>query len=289
MSRFRLLKYLWLNHNKISKVNFLGSNFRLTELYLNSNELCDITGSLKHLSSLQTLMLHDNHLTDLKGTVKELRGMTDLRVLNLFHNPLGQDPCYRRTVIHHLPPVQLLDREYVTQKEREEAFQLFNPQRTAVIQSLGFGRRTDSVIGSRAAAGRGSTGRRSYSECPHGRHQGHSPSATRGPSTPGTSGSMEERSVAHNAPLGAKVLFVPNSNLAPTLSTLYRRKGNRVLTSNTKSNDGFTLDDKVLLRGYHRSIMQFTLFDWNKIPVSKLLRSEENPKDAPQLITVTFR
>ncbi|XP_069585401.1 leucine-rich repeat-containing protein 72 isoform X1 [Ranitomeya imitator] len=227
LSRFRLLKYLWLNHNKISKVNFLGSNFRLTELYLNSNELCDITGSLKHLSSLQTLMLHDNHLTDLKGTVKELRGMTDLRVLNLFHNPLGQDPCYRRTVIHHLPPVQLLDREYVTQKEREEAFRLFNPHRTAVIQSLGFGRRTDSVIGSRTAAGRGSTGRRSYR--------------------------------------------------------------NRVLTSNTKSNDGFTLDDKVLLRGYHRSIMQFTLFDWNKIPVSKLLRSEENPKDAPQLITVTFR
>ncbi|XP_073438250.1 leucine-rich repeat-containing protein 72 isoform X3 [Dendrobates tinctorius] len=227
LSRFRLLKYLWLNHNKISTVNFLGSNFRLTELYLNSNELCDITGSLKHLSSLQTLMLHDNHLTDLKRTVKELRGMTDLRVLNLFHNPLGQDPCYRRTVIHHLPPVQLLDREYVTQKEREEAFQLFNPHRTAVIHSLGFGRRTDSVVGSRLAAGRGSTGHRSHRY--------------------------------------------------------------RVLPSNTNSNDGFTLDDKVLLRGYHRSIMQFTLFDWNKSPVSKLLRSEENPKDAPQLITVTFR
>ncbi|XP_073533364.1 leucine-rich repeat-containing protein 72 isoform X2 [Phyllobates terribilis] len=212
---------------RISKVNFLGSNFRLTELYLNSNELCDITGSLKHLSSLQTLMLHDNHLTDLQGTVKELRGMTDLRVLNLFHNPLGQDPCYRHTVIHHLPSVQLLDREYVTQKEREEAFRLFNPQRTAVIQSLGFGRRTDSVISSRAAAARASTGPRSYR--------------------------------------------------------------NRVFTSNTHSNDGFTLDDKILLRGYQRSIMQFTLFDWNKIPVSKLVRLEEKPMDAPQLITVTFR
>ncbi|XP_056374859.1 leucine-rich repeat-containing protein 72 isoform X2 [Hyla sarda] len=152
LSRFRLLKYLWLNHNKISKVNFLGNNFRMAELYLNGNKLCDITGSLKHLTSLHTLMLNDNRLTDLQATVKELKGMTNLRVLNLFQNPLEQDPGYRHCVIHHLPSVQLLDREHVTQKEKEEAFQLYNPHRTAVIQSLGFGRRTDSVLGSRPAA-----------------------------------------------------------------------------------------------------------------------------------------
>ncbi|KAM4027761.1 leucine-rich repeat-containing protein 72 isoform 2-T2 [Anomaloglossus baeobatrachus] len=227
LSRFRLLKYLWLNHNKISKVNFLSRNFRLTELYLNSNQLCDITGSLKHLSSLQTLMLHDNHLTNLRGSVKELRGMTDLRVLNLFHNPLAQDPGYRLTVIHHLPSVQLLDREHVTQKEREEAFQLFNPHRTAVVQSLGFGRRTDSVLGRRATAARSSTGHGSYK--------------------------------------------------------------NRVFTSHTPRNDGISLDDNVDLRGYRRSIMQFTIFDWNKIPVSKLKRLEETSLATAQLITVTFR
>ncbi|XP_075172999.1 leucine-rich repeat-containing protein 72 isoform X2 [Anomaloglossus baeobatrachus] len=197
LSRFRLLKYLWLNHNKISKVNFLSRNFRLTELYLNSNQLCDITGSLKHLSSLQTLMLHDNHLTNLRGSVKELRGMTDLRVLN------------------------------VTQKEREEAFQLFNPHRTAVVQSLGFGRRTDSVLGRRATAARSSTGHGSYK--------------------------------------------------------------NRVFTSHTPRNDGISLDDNVDLRGYRRSIMQFTIFDWNKIPVSKLKRLEETSLATAQLITVTFR
>ncbi|XP_069815434.1 leucine-rich repeat-containing protein 72 isoform X2 [Dendropsophus ebraccatus] len=211
LSRFRLLKYLWLNHNKISKVNFLGSNFRLAELYLNSNELCDITGSVKHLTSLQTLMLNDNRLTDLQGTVKELRGMTNLRVLNLFHNPLEQDPGYRHCVIHHLPSVQLLDREHVTQKEREEAFLLYNPHRTAVIQSLGFGRRTDSVL------------------------------------------------------------------------------GNRAITSNSDRTDVVTLEDKVLLRGYQRSIMQLTLFDWNKIPVSKHKRLEEKSMEAPQLLTVEFR
>ncbi|XP_056374860.1 leucine-rich repeat-containing protein 72 isoform X3 [Hyla sarda] len=227
LSRFRLLKYLWLNHNKISKVNFLGNNFRMAELYLNGNKLCDITGSLKHLTSLHTLMLNDNRLTDLQATVKELKGMTNLRVLNLFQNPLEQDPGYRHCVIHHLPSVQLLDREHVTQKEKEEAFQLYNPHRTAVIQSLGFGRRTDSVLGSRPAA---------------------------------------QSSTAHRS-----------------------SKRHHDTTSNSDGTDAMTLEDKVLLRGYQRSIMQFTMFDWNKIPVSRLKRSEEKSMETPQLLTVEFR
>ncbi|XP_066441306.1 leucine-rich repeat-containing protein 72 isoform X3 [Eleutherodactylus coqui] len=197
LSRFRLLKYLWLNHNKISNVNFLGNNFRLAELYLNSNELSDITGSLKHLTSLHTLMLNDNHLTNLQATMKELKGMTNLRILN------------------------------VTQKEREEAFQLFHPHRTAVIQSLGFGRRTDSVLSSRAAA---------------------------------------QSSIGHRS-----------------------SKRNRAITRNSNRNNTITFEDKVLLRGYQRSVMQFTLFDWNKILLSKLDHSEEKFADEPQLITVTFR
>lgn len=227
LSRFRLLKYLWLNHNKISKVNFLGNNFRLTELYLNGNELCDITGTLRHVSSLQTLMLNDNHLTNLQATVKELKEMRSLRVLNLFHNPLEQDPGYRHSVIHHLPSVQLLDREHVARKEREEAFQLFNPHRTAVIQSLGFGRRTGSVLGSRPSV-RGSTGHRAS-------------------------------------------------------------KRNCETTSSSDRSDGISLEDKVLLKGYQRSIMQFRIFDWKKIPVSKLKRSEEESTEAPQLVTIAFR
>ncbi|XP_075683897.1 leucine-rich repeat-containing protein 72 isoform X2 [Rhinoderma darwinii] len=191
LSRFRLLKYLWLNHNKISKLNFLGNNFRLTELYLNSNELYDIT--------------------------------------DLFHNPLEQDAGYRHSVIHHLPSVQLLDREHVTQKEKEEAFKLYNPHRTAVIQSLGFGRRIDSVPGSRPAV---------------------------------------QISAGHRS------------------SKSLRNCAN---TSNSNRKDLITLEDKVLLRGYQRSIMQFTLLDWNKIPVSRLKRTEEKSMEAPQLLTLQFR
>ncbi|XP_075070183.1 leucine-rich repeat-containing protein 72 isoform X2 [Mixophyes fleayi] len=149
LTRFSMLKYLWLNHNKITRIHFLWNNFRLSELYLNNNGLCDITGCLKHLTSLHTLMLHDNHLAKLQTTVQELKGMSNLRILNLFHNPLDQDPGYRPYVIHHLPSVLLLDRESVAPKEKEDAFKLYNLERTAVIQSLGFGRRTDSILGTR--------------------------------------------------------------------------------------------------------------------------------------------
>ncbi|XP_063306804.1 leucine-rich repeat-containing protein 72 [Pelobates fuscus] len=146
LSRFRMLRYLWLNHNKISKITCLTNVCRLSELYLNNNELCDIAGSLKNLTSLRILMLNDNYLTKLQDTVKELKGMTSLHTLNLFRNPLAQDAGHRLYVIYHLSSVQLLDRENVTHKEREDAFKLFNPEQTAVIQSIGFGRRTDSVL-----------------------------------------------------------------------------------------------------------------------------------------------
>ncbi|POI28666.1 hypothetical protein CIB84_007583, partial [Bambusicola thoracicus] len=39
-----LLRYLWINNNKIQDLSFLKKNYCLTELYLNNNELTDISG-----------------------------------------------------------------------------------------------------------------------------------------------------------------------------------------------------------------------------------------------------
>ncbi|KAM9308083.1 LOW QUALITY PROTEIN: leucine-rich repeat-containing protein 72 [Gastrophryne carolinensis] len=230
LSRFRQLRYLWLNHNKISRVNFLAMNYRLSELYLDHNELCSITGSLKHLTSLHTLMLNDNQLTHLQATIQELSAMTNLRVLNLFHNPLEQEPAYRPHVLHRLPSLELLDRKQVTQKEREEAFKLYNPERTAVMQSLGFGRRTDSISGGRAAT----------APC----------------SAPGRSS---------------------------------QRPGDGSLMTNPDSRDCVPMDDKVLLRAYQRSIMQYTLVDWCGMPHSRQRRSRDRPCAPPHLMTLEFR
>uniref|UniRef100_A0A8D0EJ16 Leucine-rich repeat-containing protein 72 n=1 Tax=Strix occidentalis caurina TaxID=311401 RepID=A0A8D0EJ16_STROC len=95
----------------IQDLTFLIKNYCLTELYLNNNELTDISGALKHLCALQILLLHNNQLKTLGKTVKELKGIISLQTLNLFHNPLAQDPDYRLYVIYSLPSVQLLDRK----------------------------------------------------------------------------------------------------------------------------------------------------------------------------------
>ncbi|XP_051641958.1 leucine-rich repeat-containing protein 72 isoform X2 [Manacus candei] len=147
LSQFNRLKYLWLNNNKIQDLNFLIKNYCLTELYLNNNELTDISGALKHLCSLQILFLHNNELKKLGKTVKELKGMISLHTLNLFQNPLAYDPDYRLYVIHILPSVQLLDRKLVTQRERESAFHLYNPERSLLVQSIAFGKRVKTPLG----------------------------------------------------------------------------------------------------------------------------------------------
>ncbi|CAI9541982.1 unnamed protein product, partial [Staurois parvus] len=99
--------------------------------------------------------------------------------------------------------------EQVRQKERKEAFKLFNPERTSVLQSLGFGRRTDSVLGSRP------TIQGSASPCR----------------------SME-------------------------------RSGNCDVTRVPNREDVLPFEDQVLLRGYQRSIMRFSLVDWSRMPPS---------------------
>ncbi|XP_074939060.1 leucine-rich repeat-containing protein 72 isoform X4 [Phalacrocorax aristotelis] len=109
LSRFHRLRCLWINNNKIQDLTFLIKNYCLTELYLNNNELTDVS--------------------------------------DLFHNPLAQDPDYRLYVIYFIPSVQLLDRKF-TQGERESAFHLYNCERSCVVQSIAFGKRVETTVGS---------------------------------------------------------------------------------------------------------------------------------------------
>ncbi|NXY15595.1 LRC72 protein, partial [Atrichornis clamosus] len=139
---------------QIQDLTFLIKNYCLTELYLNNNELTDISGALKHLCSLQILFLHNNELKKLGKTVKELKGMRSLQTLNLFQNPLAYDPDYRLYVIYFLPSVQLLDRKLVTQRERESALHLYNPKRAWVVQSIAFGKRVNTALGTTEGSSR---------------------------------------------------------------------------------------------------------------------------------------
>ncbi|XP_015277065.1 PREDICTED: leucine-rich repeat-containing protein 72 [Gekko japonicus] len=143
LSQFRILMYLWLNNNKIEKLTFLKHNCCLRELYLNNNEIRNIAGALRHAHSLQILLLHNNQMKNLETTVNELKGMMNLQTLNLFNNPLSQDCRYRLYVIYHLHAVLLLDRKEITVKERSLALNTYNHKKTLVLQSIGFGKRTD--------------------------------------------------------------------------------------------------------------------------------------------------
>ncbi|XP_074748248.1 leucine-rich repeat-containing protein 72 isoform X2 [Strix uralensis] len=116
LSQFHRLRYLWINNNKIQDLTFLIKNYCLTELYLNNNELTDIS--------------------------------------DLFHNPLAQDPDYRLYVIYSLPSVQLLDRKSVTQRERESALHLYNHERSCVVQSVAFGKRVNTPLGTAVGSSR---------------------------------------------------------------------------------------------------------------------------------------
>ncbi|XP_072365267.1 leucine-rich repeat-containing protein 72 isoform X2 [Scyliorhinus torazame] len=141
LSRYKMLKYLWVNYNKIKHLDFLRLNIHLKELYLNSNLISEITGALKNLASLQILMLQNNWLHGVAKVVAEIKKLSWLHTLNLFNNPLTQDHDYRLYVIYHLPSVQLLDRQIITQKERDIALSNYNPDRFRSHQSLAFGQR----------------------------------------------------------------------------------------------------------------------------------------------------
>ncbi|XP_059741749.1 leucine-rich repeat-containing protein 72 isoform X3 [Bos javanicus] len=106
LSRFKKLKYLWLHHNKLHGITFLTRNYCLAELYLNNNAIFDIEA--------------------------------------LYQNPLCQYNLYRLYIIYHLPGVELLDRNQVTEKERRSMITLFNHKKAHIVQSIAFRGKVDA-------------------------------------------------------------------------------------------------------------------------------------------------
>nr|XP_036859524.1 leucine-rich repeat-containing protein 72 [Manis javanica] len=136
-------KYIVLSHFQLHGIKFLTRNYCLTELYLNNNAIFEIEG-LHYLPSLHILFLHHNELTNINATVKELKGMLNLKTLSLYQNPLCQYNLYRLYVIYHLPGVQLLDQNQVTEKERRSTITFFNHKKAHIAQSIAFRRKVDA-------------------------------------------------------------------------------------------------------------------------------------------------
>ncbi|KAL9647065.1 hypothetical protein ABK040_016539 [Willaertia magna] len=158
---FIVLEELWLNNNKLTKIDNLvevrdlkttlskavyersklKGCFGLKSLYLHNNRIDSLLGSsIGNLKHLQILFLHGNRLTDLFGVINYLSKLKYLTHLTLFDNPLCTENNYRVSVILGIPNLNIFDRIEITRKERTEAVKQLHPPLTSVTESkIAFG------------------------------------------------------------------------------------------------------------------------------------------------------
>lgn len=107
---FRNLEVLWLNNNNLTEIRGLDKNFRIKELYVHNNRLKTLKGSISKMGHLQILSAYNNQLSDLDKNLDFLSDFTYLEHLNLYDNPLSEEPYYQKKVIYHLKSLKLFDR-----------------------------------------------------------------------------------------------------------------------------------------------------------------------------------
>ena len=116
------LHTLWLNGNRLEQITNLDRNFRIKHLYIQDNLLRSLTGSIERFTFLQVLHCFNNKLSDFSGTLNVLSRLAHLKVLDLFGNPIAEEPGFRAKTIHRLTDsLQFLDRLFITPQEREDA------------------------------------------------------------------------------------------------------------------------------------------------------------------------
>lgn len=94
----------------MEKIEGLDKNFRLKILCIENNRLTTLEGSLSNMKFLQVLLLNDNKLRNLDQNLTFLKPLSFLKNLNLFGNPLAEEPEYRSRVIYALPSLEDFDR-----------------------------------------------------------------------------------------------------------------------------------------------------------------------------------
>ena len=62
------------------------------------------------LKYLEILYLNNNKLRNLDKNLEILKTFTSLKNLNLFGNPIAEEPEYRSRVIYAIPNLEILDR-----------------------------------------------------------------------------------------------------------------------------------------------------------------------------------
>ncbi|QDZ24978.1 hypothetical protein HOP50_15g75210 [Chloropicon primus] len=115
--RLSNLEVLWLNNNKLVSVTNLDANFRIKELYLHSNMITSLQGSIRKFHFLQILNLENNCLSDLHKVLETFHSFQFLHTLALKGNPCCLESNYRLHTIHRVPSLHVLDYHVVTDEE----------------------------------------------------------------------------------------------------------------------------------------------------------------------------
>lgn len=120
--KFPNLEALWLNYNRLTEIKGLETNFRIKILSLSNNRIKSITNSsILCMKFLEVLYLNNNKLKNLEVVLDTLKNFSFLKNLNLFGNPISEEPEYRPRVIDALKSLEIFDRHKISIIEKIKA------------------------------------------------------------------------------------------------------------------------------------------------------------------------
>lgn len=126
---FKNLEVLWLNNNNLVNIQGLDINFRIKELYLHNNHIRTLEGSLKVMKHLTVLTLYNNELSNQDENIESQENYVYLEHLELWGNPLSEEPNYRPKILHSQRNLTLFDRHTIRELERQNADKLIKSQK----------------------------------------------------------------------------------------------------------------------------------------------------------------
>ncbi len=122
---FENLEALWLTDNRLTEIKGLDSNFRIKILCCGKNRITTLEGSsISKMKFLETLYLNNNKLKNLDLVLSNLKNFSFLKNLNLFGNPVAEEPEYRPRVIYVIKSLEIFDRHKVTDMEKMKCEQI---------------------------------------------------------------------------------------------------------------------------------------------------------------------
>lgn len=119
-AHFNNLESVWLSDNRLARVENLEANFRIREVYIENNRLVSLAG-MRTFKFLRVLMASGNQLRNLEKQLAVIGRFAFLKKLDLFDNPVAEEPDYRLRLIYTVPQVEILDRRSVKGPERMKA------------------------------------------------------------------------------------------------------------------------------------------------------------------------